>query len=116
MQNQPQQPQYVTMPAHHRSLLITIILILVSVFLPIVGHIILSAIILTDDLSVFEKAVWLVVIWVAWFIGPLAYLLVGQRKNRLFGGHSPLEHRIPQQPYTPYQPNQSYQQPTYPRD
>ena len=113
MQNQPQQPQYVTMPVHHRNMLVTVVLILVTIFLPIVGHIILSAIILTDDLSLFEKIVWLVVIWIAWFIGPLAYLLVGQRKNRLFGGHSPLEHQTPQQPYTPYQ---SYQQPQYPRD
>ena len=114
MQNQPQ-PQYGAMPVHQRNLLVTIILILVSVFLPIVGHVILSAIILTDDLSVFEKVVWLVVIWVAWFIGPLAYLLVGQRKNRLFGGHSPLEHRTPPAS-TPYQPYQPYQQPQYPRD
>ncbi len=115
MQNQPQQPQYVTMPVHHRNLLVTIILILVSIFLPIVGHVILSAFILTDDLSVLEKVVWLVVIWVAWFIGPLAYLLVGQRKNRLFGGHALFERR-PSPQSSAYQPYQPYQQPQYPRD
>lgn len=109
MQNQPQN---VTMPAHHRNMLVTIILILVSVFLPVVGHIILSVIILNDDLSLFEKIVWLVVIWLVWFAGPLIYLLVGQRKNRLFGGHSPLEHRSQPQQYQQYQ----YQQPQYPRD
>jgi len=109
MQNQPQNA---TMPVHHRNLLVTIILILVSVFLPIVGHIILSVIILDDDLTLFEKIVWLVVIWLVWFAGPLIYLLVGQRKNRLFGGHSPLEQRTPPPQYQPYQ----YQQPQYPRD
>jgi hypothetical protein len=115
MQYQPQQPQYGAAPVHQRNLLVTVALILVTVFLPLVGHIILTAMILTDDLSLFEKIVWLVVVWVAWFIGPLAYLLVGQRKNRLLGGHSPLDHHTPPQ-YTPYQPNQSYQQPQYPRD
>ena len=98
-QYQPYQPNTTTQ-THHRSLLVTVILVLVTIFFPIVGHIILSVIILRDDLSLFEKIVWLVAIWLIWFLGPLLYLLVGQRKNRLFPGHALFERR-PQQPAYP---------------
>lgn len=57
------------------------------IFLPVVGHLILTPIILADDLTVSEKIIWLVVIWVFWFIGPFLYLLFGQRRNRLLGSH-----------------------------
>ena len=62
-------------------------LILVCLFVPVVGHIILTLMILDDDLTTAEKVLWLVVIWVLiFFVGPFLYLLLGQRKNRLFGG------------------------------
>ena len=60
------------------------ILTLVIIFIPIIGHIILTAMILGDDLSAGEKVLWLVVVWVFWVIGPFLYLLLGQRRNRLF--------------------------------
>jgi hypothetical protein len=60
------------------------ILALVIIFIPIVGHIILTVMILGDDLSGGEKILWLIVVWVFWFIGPFLYLLLGQRRNRLF--------------------------------
>ena len=55
-----------------------------------VGHIILTGFIASDYMSRTEKVIWLIVVWVLWGIGPLIYLLVGQRRNRLFGGHAVL--------------------------
>lgn len=75
-------------PTVHRNLLVTIALILVSVLLPIVGHIVLTVFIATDYMSRTEKVIWLIVVWALWWVGPLIYLLVGQRRNRLFGGHA----------------------------
>lgn len=60
-------------------------LTLILIFVPIVGHVILTVMILGDDLSASEKFLWLVVIWIFWFIGPFLYLLLGQRRDRLFG-------------------------------
>ncbi len=65
--------------------LTTALLVAVIVFVPIIGHIILTLMILGDDLSGSEKFLWLVVVWLFWFIGPFLYLLLGQRRNRLLG-------------------------------
>jgi hypothetical protein len=55
-------------------------------FIPIVGHVILTLMILDDDLTTAEKILWLIVLWVLLpFIGQFLYLALGQRKNRLFG-------------------------------
>src|SRR5579885_2201276 len=51
----------------------TILLMLVVVFVPIVGHIILTVIILGDDLTCGEKILWLLVVWLLPVIGPLLY-------------------------------------------
>ncbi|HEU5344809.1 MAG TPA: PLDc N-terminal domain-containing protein [Ktedonobacterales bacterium] len=77
-------------PTAHRNLLVTIALILICVLLPVVGHIVLTVFIATDYMSRTEKVIWLIVVWLLWGIGPLIYLLVGQRRNRLFGGHAVL--------------------------
>lgn len=69
----------------HRSLIITTLLILVCIFVPIVGHVILTYMILTDYMTRGQKIIWLIAVWVAWGVGPFLYLLVGQRHNRLFG-------------------------------
>jgi hypothetical protein len=60
-----------------------ILLMIVVVLVPIVGHIILTVIILGDDLTCGEKVLWLLVVWILPFLGPLLYLLIGQRRNRL---------------------------------
>jgi Phospholipase_D-nuclease N-terminal len=60
-------------------------LALVLIFVPLLGHLILTVLILGDELTGSEKLLWLVVIWVFWFIGPFLYLLLGQRRNRLLG-------------------------------
>lgn len=71
-----------------RNLFITVALILVSVFLPLIGHILLTFMIANDYMTLTEKIIWLVAVWAIPVLGPLLYLLVGQRRNRLFGGHA----------------------------
>jgi hypothetical protein len=65
-----------------RGCLLTLLFLLV-LELPLVGHIILTVMILGDDLSLGEKVLWLVLIWLVPIIGPLIYLLLGQRRNRV---------------------------------
>ena len=60
-------------------------LILVCLFIPIIGHIILTLMIFDEDFSLTEKLLWTIVVWLIPFVGPFIYLLLGQRKNRLFG-------------------------------
>lgn len=60
-----------------------LLLVLVLVLVPVLGHIILTVMILTDDLSGGEKLLWLILVWVIPFLGPFLYLLLGQRRNRL---------------------------------
>ncbi|HTI15006.1 MAG TPA: PLD nuclease N-terminal domain-containing protein [Dictyobacter sp.] len=55
------------------------ILFLVIVFLPVIGHIIETVFILEDDHSPLGKVIWLLIIWLIPFLGPLLYLLFGQR-------------------------------------
>jgi hypothetical protein len=65
--------------------LYTTVVTLVIVFLPVIGHIICTVYVLGDDLTASEKLIWLLLIWLVPFLGPLLYLLVGQRRNRIFG-------------------------------
>ncbi len=60
-----------------------LLLVLLLVFVPVLGHIVLTVMILADDLSGGEKLLWLIVVWLVPFLGPLLYLLIGQRRNRL---------------------------------
>ncbi|MGZ3602777.1 MAG: PLD nuclease N-terminal domain-containing protein [Ktedonobacterales bacterium] len=71
-----------------RGILATGCLALIVIFIPVLGHIILTVMILNDDLSGSEKLLWLLVVWVFWFIGPFLYLLLGQRRDRLFGARA----------------------------
>lgn len=61
----------------------TILLMFVVVFIPIIGHIILTFMILGDELSCGEKVLWLLVVWLLPVVGPLLYLIIGQRRDRL---------------------------------
>ena len=70
------------------NILATGCLILTLIFIPLVGHVILTVMILDDDLTLAEKLLWLVVVWFVWFLGPFLYLLFGQRKNRLLGARA----------------------------
>ena len=72
--------------ANTHGCLYNILLTLVILFVPIVGHIICTVYIVGDDMSPVEKVVWLLLVWLLFPIaGPLLYLLVGQRRNRVFG-------------------------------
>ena len=67
------------------GVLFTLVLTLVILFVPVIGHIICTVYILGDDLSVTEKLIWLLLVWLLFPVaGPLLYLLVGQRRNRVF--------------------------------
>lgn len=78
-----------TQPTGRRhNLVVTVALILVSLFIPIVGHILLTFMIVSDYMTTAEKVIWLLAVWLVPVVGPLLYLLVGQRRNRLFGGHA----------------------------
>lgn len=68
-----------------RGLVATGCIALICIFIPVLGHIILTVMILNDDFSPSEKLLWLIVVWVFWVIGPFLYLLLGQRRDRLFG-------------------------------
>jgi hypothetical protein len=87
--------------SRNRGCLVNSLLFLVIVFLPVVGHIIETLMILEDDHSLVGTILWLVVIWAIPFVGPLLYLLFGQRGPRrvMFGQPS----YAYQQPYQPYQ-------------
>jgi hypothetical protein len=62
------------------------LLTLVILFVPLVGHIICTVYIVGDDLSTAEKVIWLLLVWLLFPVaGPLLYLLLGQRRNRVFG-------------------------------
>ena len=59
--------------------------ILTCIFIPVIGHIWVTIMILGDDLSLIEKALWIAVVWLVPFLGAFLYLFLGQRRNRLFG-------------------------------
>ncbi len=69
----------------NRGCLMNSLLFLVIIFVPVVGHIIETFMVLEDDHSVAGKLLWLAVIWLLppWVVlGPLLYLLFGQRPRR----------------------------------
>ena len=88
-----------------RGCLANSLLFLVIVFLPVIGHIIETVMILEDDHSPVGTILWLLIIWLIPFLGPLMYLLFGQRRRRVTFG----------QPYYQQQPSyqQQQQQPSY---
>ena len=67
-----------------RGCLSTTAFILV-LLVPVVGHIILTFMILDDNYSLGEKILWIAFVWMVPIIGPLIYLLIGQRQNRVLG-------------------------------
>jgi hypothetical protein len=61
------------------------LLFLIIVFVPLLGHIIETIMVLEDDHSLAGKILWLAVIWlmpIPVIIGPLLYLLFGQKRRR----------------------------------
>ncbi len=68
------------------------LLFLVIVFIPVVGHIIETVMVFEDDHSTAGTILWLVVIWSTPFVGPLLYLLFGQRPRRVMFGQPSYVH------------------------
>lgn len=94
---------------HSNAIFPTLLLALVVIFVPILGHLILTPIILRDEMPASHKAGWLLIVWIFWGVGPFLYLLLGQRRNRLFswgaratGASSALRPREPV--VSPYDP------------
>ncbi len=84
----------------NRGCFFNTVLFLVIVFIPILGHILATLMVLDDDHSTTGKILWLAVIWLMppWVVlGPLLYLLFGQRRRRVIFGQA-------------YQRQSSYQQ------
>jgi hypothetical protein len=69
------------MPAD-RGCLFNSCLFLVIVLLPVVGQIILTLMIFEDEHSPAGTVLWLLVVWLIPFLGPLMYLLFGQRTGQ----------------------------------
>jgi hypothetical protein len=58
------------------------LLFLVIIFVPLLGHIIVTVMVVEDDHSLVGKLLWLAVIWlmpIPVVIGPLLYLIFGQK-------------------------------------
>jgi uncharacterized membrane protein YhaH (DUF805 family) len=70
----------------NRGCMFNSLLFLVIVFIPVVGHIILTVMVLEDDHSPIGMLGWLLFIWLIPFIGPLCYLLFGQRRSHVYFG------------------------------
>jgi hypothetical protein len=54
--------------------------------LPLLGHVIETVMVLQDDHSPLGMLGWLLVIWLIPFLGPLLYLLFGQRRTHVYFG------------------------------
>jgi hypothetical protein len=66
----------------NRGCLANSLLFLVIVFIPVIGHIIETVMLFEDEHSPVGTILWLLVIWSTPFLGPLLYLLFGQRGRR----------------------------------
>jgi hypothetical protein len=62
------------------------LLFLVIVFVPLVGQIIETVMVLQDQHSPLGMLFWLLIIWLVPFVGPFLYLLFGQKKSRVHFG------------------------------
>jgi Phospholipase_D-nuclease N-terminal len=66
----------------NRGCLANTCLFLVIVGFPILGQAILTIMVFEDEHTVSGRLLWLVIIWAIPFLGPLLYLLFGQRVPR----------------------------------
>ena len=72
----------------NRGCLFNSLLFLIIVFIPLLGHVIETVMVLQDDHSPLGMLGWLLVIWLIPFIGPLLYLLFGQRRTSVYFGRA----------------------------
>jgi hypothetical protein len=62
-----------------------------------VGHIIETVMVLQDDHSPVGMLVWLLIIWLIPFVGPLLYLLFGQKRSHVYFAQPSYAHNNPYQ-------------------
>lgn len=70
----------------NRGCIFNSLLFLIIVFVPILGHIIATVMVLEDGHSAAGAIMWLALIWLVPFLGCLLYLLFGQRRRRVMFG------------------------------
>ena len=70
-------------PTQHRTGCLTGCLALLIILIPLFGDIVCTVFVVSDDLNLAEKVLWILVVWFLPWIGRALYLLVGQRRNRL---------------------------------
>ena len=92
----------------NRGCIFNSIMFLVIVFVPVVGHIILTLMILEDDHSLAGTALWLAIIWLIPVVGPLLYLFFGQHRRRYMFGQPAYQNNQYQYQYQPMQYQQKY--------
>ncbi len=77
--------------SRNRGCFFNSVLFLIIVFVPLIGHIIETVMLFEDDHSLAGKILWLAVIWlmpIPVIVGPLLYLLFGQRRQRVMFGRA----------------------------
>jgi hypothetical protein len=87
--------------SEERGCLTNTLLFLIIILVPVIGHLIETVMILEDDHSLVGKLIWLAIIWFLppfVVLGPLLYLLFGQRPRR----RAPIRFGQPSQAYSPY--------------
>lgn len=65
-----------------RGCLVNSLLFLVIVFLPVIGQLVVTAMIFEEKHSFLGTILWLIIIWAIPFLGPFMYLLFGQQPER----------------------------------
>ena len=70
----------------NRGCIFNSLLFLVIVFIPILGHIIATIMVLEDNHSPAVTVLWLALIWMLPFLGSFLYLVFGQRRRRVMFG------------------------------
>lgn len=55
----------------------------IIILVPVLGDVACTVFIVTDDLSLAEKILWIAACWLTQWIGRTLYLLIGQKRNRL---------------------------------
>src|SRR5207244_4328242 len=70
----------------NRGCLFNSILFLIIVFVPLLGHIIATIMVLEDDHSLAGTVLWLAAIWLIPFLGAFLYLVFGQRRSHVMFG------------------------------
>ena len=95
----------------NRGCFFNTVLFLVIIFVPVLGHILATLMVLDDEHSTTGKILWLAIIWLMppWVVlGPLLYLLFGQRPRTrarvAFGQVGTAYYQPQQQQYYQQQP------------